>query len=168
MNFIEFEKQPRGPYHFDRWSRKRPVLTPLGPFAVELQMLGDGDTNPPDNEMLRRGSELVTYAESHGEYLLDIVFGYYLLACEDPDWLESCGVPRGLTRGTVASFLRQHRSLVVSRHLSWSKPYSRAIFVVPLWDEEHALNLDFCDGSIVAENESEFKLDSDVLRWLDT
>ena len=117
--------------------------------------------------MLKRSAELVTYAESHGEYLLDIVFGYYLLACEDPEWLESCGVPQGLTRGTVASFLRQSRSLVVSRHLNWSEPYSSAICVVPLWDEEHALNLDFRDGSIVAANESEFKLETGVLRWLD-
>ncbi len=70
-------------------------------------MLGDGDTNPPDDGMLKRVSELMVYAQSHGEYLLDIVYGHYLLASDDPDWLESCGVPLDLTRDTVAGFLRE-------------------------------------------------------------
>jgi hypothetical protein len=125
------------------------------------------DTNPPDDAMLKRCAELIAYAESQGEYLLDIVFGYYLLAREDPEWLESCGVPQGLTRNTVASFLRESPSLVVSRYLGRTRPYSSEICIVPLWDQEHALNLDFRDGAIVAANESKFKLEYGVLRWLD-
>lgn len=129
-------------------------------------MLGDGDTNPPDDGMLKRVSELMVYAQSHGEYLLDIVYGHYLLASDDPDWLESCGVPLDLTRDTVAGFLREDRSLLVSRHLDWTEPYSSSIHVVPMWDEEHALALYFCDGAIVTANDEEFILEAGVLRWV--
>src|SRR5687767_4307820 len=101
MTLTEFQKQPRGPYAFDHWTWRKRVPTPLGDFAVEFQM-GVGDTEPPDDEMLRRASELVRYAETHGDYILDIVFGYYRLAGES-DWLDMAGVPRGLTRETVSS-----------------------------------------------------------------
>jgi hypothetical protein len=67
-----FEKQPRERYLFDRWVAQRRVLSPLGPFMVQSQMLGNG-------EMLGRASELVGYVESQGEHILDIVFGHYVL-----------------------------------------------------------------------------------------
>jgi hypothetical protein len=37
--------------------------------------------------------------------------------------------------------------------------------VVPLWDEEHALSLDFRDGQIVSANDEAFRLEDGVLRW---
>jgi hypothetical protein len=166
MTSDEFEKQPRGTYLFDWWVGKRRVSTLLGVFTVEFQM-GVGDTNPPDDAMLTLASELMDYAESHSEYLLDIVFGYYLFAAQDPDWLKVCSVPRGLSRGEVADFLRKDRTLVVSRHLDWEEPYDSAIHIVPLWDEEHALTLDFRDCAIVAANDSKFKLKSGVFYWVD-
>jgi len=164
MTAADFQKQPRGAYSFDYWVCGRRVVTPLGLFTVEFQLVGDDDTNPPDEAMLRRASELVRYAESHGDYLLDIVFGYYLFAAESGDWLEMSGVPGGFTRETVASQVREDRTLVVSRHLDWDEPYDSSIHVVPLWDEEHALTLEFRDGDIVAANDSPFKIESGVLR----
>ncbi len=168
MTIADFEKQPRGPYLFDWWVGRQRIATPLGLFSVEFHISGDGDTDPPDDEMLRRAAELLSYTESHGEFILDIVFGHYLLAagaCDD--WLEDCGIPRGLARSKIADFVREDRTLVVARHLGWDQPYSTSINVVPLWDEEHALSLEFHDGAIVAANDSRFRLEAGVLRWID-
>jgi hypothetical protein len=166
VTIADFERQPRGPYLFDWWLARQRVPTPLGLFSVQFQMLGDDDTNPPDDEMLRRAAELVRYAETHGDFILDIVVGHYLRAAEDCEWLEVCGVPQGLGRDRIADYVREDRILVVSRHLTWDQPYSSAIYVVPLWDEEHALSLDFRDGAIVAANDSRFRLEAGVLRWI--
>jgi hypothetical protein len=72
-----------------------------------------------------------------------------------------------LGRDTIADYVREDRRLVVSRHLTWDRPYSSAIHIVPLWDEEHALSLDFRDGAIVAANDSQFRLEAGVLRWIE-
>jgi hypothetical protein len=162
MTLADFQKQPRGPYAFDYWVCDKRVETPLGLFTIEFQM-GIADTNPPDEEMLRRASELVRYAETRGDYILDIVFGYYRLASES-DWLDMAGVPRGLTRLTVSSQVRDDCTLVVSRHLDWDEPYDSAIHVVPLWDEEHALTLGLRDGQIVSANDSPFRIEDGVFR----
>jgi len=165
LTIADFERQPRGPYLFDRWVGRQRIVTSLGLFSVEFQMLGDDDTNPPDNEMLSRASELVRYAESHIDFIRDVVFGHYLLAAEDREWLDACGIPQGLSRDRIADYVRDDRSLVVSRHFRWGEPYSSAIHIVPLWDEEHALTLDFRDGAIVAANDEGFRLEAGVLRW---
>lgn len=165
MNAEDFEKQPREPYLFDWWVGREVVPTPLGPFKVEL-LVGVGETNPPDDEMFRRASELMTFVDGHGEYIVDIVFGYYLLATEDSEWLEFCGVPQGLNRQTVKNFVREDRSLVVSRHLGSAEPYSSTIHLVPLWDEEHALRLGIRNGTIVSANGAKFRLESRVFRWV--
>jgi hypothetical protein len=129
----------------------------LGLFSVEFQMLDDDDTNPPDDEMLRRASGLVTYTGSHGEFILDIVFGYYLLAAEERDWMEDCGIPRGLPRNRIADYVRedrinltQLRSMLFrygmkSMHCRWS-----FVMVRLLLQTIHCLGLRqaFCDGTI--------------------
>jgi hypothetical protein len=166
LTAAEFEKLPRGPYRFDRWRWREEVSTLLGPFAVSLQMLGKDDTGPPDDEMLRRASELVAYARANADYILDLVFGHYLFVSEQPAWLESCGVPRNLTRNQVADFLGENRSLVVSRHLNWREPYNSCVFAVPQWESEHALILDFREGAIATVNDCKFRLESGVLRWV--
>jgi hypothetical protein len=162
MTLSEFQKQPRGPYAFDRWIWRDRVATPAGNFIVQLQM-GVGDTSPPDDEMLRRASELVIYVKSHGDYILDIVFGYYLLASES-EWLDMAGVPRGLTRETVLSQVRDDPELVVSRRLSRPDPYDSSVYLVPLWDEDHGLSLEVRDGQIVSANDFPFRLTDGVFR----
>ncbi len=165
MTASEYQKQPRDPDSFsDRWLWQRSVPTPLGDFSVELVMLGDGDTNPPDEEMLRRAAELVRYAETHGDHILDIVYGHYRLAGES-GWLEMECVPSGLSRETVLSQVRDDRTLVVTRDLDLDEPYDSAIHLVPLWDEEHALSLEFRDGQIVSANDDPFRLEDGVFRW---
>lgn len=164
MRVTDFRKQPRGGYAFDYWVWNRQVATPLGSFAVEFQMLGDGDSNPPDEEMIKRASELVKYAGEHGDYILDIVFGYYLYSAERHGWLEMFDIPRDLSRDKISVYVREDRTLVVSRHLDWDEPYDSSIHVVPLWDEEHALTLTFRDGAIVEVNDSAFMLAAGALR----
>src|SRR5579883_3309105 len=136
MSIADFEKQLRGPYLFDWWLGRQRISTMLGLFSVEFQMLGNGDTNPPDQEMLRRASELVSYTEGHGQFILDVVFGHYLLAAEDREWLDTCGVPQGLSPDRIADYLREDRSLVISRNLAWDPPYASTIHIAPRWDEE--------------------------------
>jgi hypothetical protein len=163
LAITDFEKQPCGPYFFNRWVAAQQIPTPLGTFAIQFQM---NDTNPPENEMLLRASELIRFVETHGEQLLDIVYGHYLLTAEPPDWLESFDVPRGLNRAEVPAYISDHRLLVVSRHLNWKEQYRRVVFVDPLWDTEHKLSLDLRNGSTATANESRFRLESQVLRWL--
>jgi len=64
----------------------------------------------------------------------------------------------------VINYVRDDRSLVVSLHLDWDEPYDIAIHVVPMWDEEHALSLEYRDGTVVSANDSPFRLEAGVLR----
>jgi hypothetical protein len=105
MKTEEFKRQPKGPYESYTWLWDKRVTTSLGEFPVEFHMMGDGDKNPPDEEMLRRAAELVHYAETHGDHLLDLVYGAYRRAGEG-DWLEYSGVPEGLAREEILSQLR--------------------------------------------------------------
>ena len=166
MTVADFEKQPRGLRLFERWIAQQQITTPLGSFSIEFHM-GNDDTDPPDEEMLKRARELVSYTESHGDAILDIVFGHYLLTAEDGYWLEDCHVPRDVTRNRIAEYVRADRSLVVARHVGSDQPYSSSIYIVPLWDEEHALSLDFADGEIISANDSRFRLEANIFRWVD-
>jgi hypothetical protein len=166
LKVSDLEYQDKGPYLFERWAWKHRVQSPLGDFEVTFTR-ADGDLREPDHEMLRRGDELIRFVQTHGEYLLDIVYGYYLLAQETEGWLEMADVPRGLTRGQILPYIRDDRTLQVS-HSSTTEPgYSSALNVVPLWDEEHALPMTFENGRITAVSDSPFKLEAGVLRFLD-
>lgn len=162
LAIAEFEKLPRGPYLVDRWLAQRQVPTPLGPFTIQLQT---HDTNPPDNEMLARASELIRIVDIRGEQILDVVYGHYLLIAKEGNWLESCGVARGLDRAEIPMIV-DRRLLVVSRHLSWKEHYNSVVFVDPPWDTEHKLILGIRDESIATVNDSMFRLESQVLRWV--
>lgn len=165
LTIRDFEKQPRRAYLFDRWAAQRQIPTVLGPFGIYLAILGKDDTNPPDDEMLIRVSDLIDFIESHDEEVLDVVYGHYLFTARSPGWLESCGVPRGLGRADVSAFLDQ-RLLGVSRHLNWAEPYTSGVLVDPLWDTEHKLRLVIRNGSIATVNDMMFRLESQVLRWV--
>lgn len=165
LSISDFEKQPRGAYHFDRWVAQRQVPTPLGPFGILLYTLGDNDSSPPDDAMVARASELVQFVDAHAEEVLDIVYGQYLLIGETPDWLESCSVPRNLSRSQVPGYV-DDRLLVVSRHIKSKERCSSVVFVDPRWEPEHKLRLDIRNGSIATANDSKFKLESQVLRWV--
>ena len=61
MTVADFEKQPRGTYLFDRWVGQQQIATPLGLYSVEFHMLDNDGTNPPDDEMSRMASALVSF-----------------------------------------------------------------------------------------------------------
>jgi hypothetical protein len=165
LNSSDFQKQPRSAYRFDRWLARQQVPTSLGPFGILLYTLGDGDPGPPDDAMIARASELVQFVDAHTEEVLDIVYGQYLLVAETPDWLESCSVPRNLSRSQVPAYI-DDRLLVVSRHIKSKEQCSSVVFIDPRWEPEHKLRLDIRNGLIATANDSKFKLESQVLRWV--
>lgn len=164
MNISEFKKQP-DEYSFDVWHWKDAVATPLGKATVEFQI---ENRKEPDDEMLQRAAELVQYAQAHGDHILDIVHGSYLSVSKtDPDYLKLCGVPADLAREKMEDYLEREPFLVVTRDDNEDEPYNSSVFVVPLWDEEHALTLKFQDGAVVSVNDSPFKIEKGVLKLLD-
>jgi hypothetical protein len=54
MKADDFEKQPRGPYHFDFWLSKQPISTPMGDFIAELREL-------PNEELLQEANVLTAF-----------------------------------------------------------------------------------------------------------
>ena len=100
MNLSDFTKQPRGPFGFDIWTSKQTIPSPMGEFAVELQM-GVGENAPPDSEMLRHADELVALFRVNLEIIHDKVFEHYQMVAGDSDWLGGCGVPADLDRDGI-------------------------------------------------------------------
>jgi hypothetical protein len=166
MELKDFKKQPRAPYSFNRWIRDKPVATALGEFTVDLHV--HSDKNPPDDEMLRRAAELVRYMEQHGDYVLDVLYGDYLRAAEDGymDALLELEGAEGLTRENVCDYLGEgSQGLIVARDPEYEDGYESAIYLIPEWDDEHALSLVFRDGKIVTVNDEPFTLVDGVLRY---
>jgi hypothetical protein len=176
LNLSELTQEKGKPSH---WTLNRTVPSPLGEFPMEVTR-EHGERKPPNEEMLRRGGELVRYVEANGEYLVDIVYGHYLFACKQ-GWMDYSHfpkgmtpeglVPEGLTREEIASQLREDRRIYVSEDLDLElddlPPYESFIYVVPLWDEGHGLTMLFEDGKIVRVNEQLFRLVDGVLEYLD-
>ena len=144
MMLSDFTKQPRGPYAFDYCLANQTIATPMGEFTVELQMAVGGNT-PSDDAMVRRADEFVALIRVQFEKTHDKVFEHYQMAAEDGEWLESCGVPEGLDRVGIVQHL-QVRSLSVRRDENAVEEYSSRVFVVPDWDEEHAIYRAYSDG----------------------
>src|SRR5262245_11292389 len=139
MTLSDFTKQPRGAYAFDFWTANKAIPSPMGEFTVELQM-GVGDNAPPDNEMLRHAEELVALFRADVEIIHDKVFEHYQMMTDDSDWLEMCGVPANLDRDGILEHL-EVRTLSVLRGGDEDEPYVSRVYIVPAWDEEHAIYL---------------------------
>jgi hypothetical protein len=150
MNLSEFKKE-RGCYC---WIWKKRVSTPLSKFGVELVT---DDQRPPDDEMLKRASELVQYARTHGDFILDIVYDSYLQHAKDKHWLEICEVPAGLTKEKVGKYLTREPKLSVVRP-GFDVPYESYMFVRPLWDEEHGLDMKYLDNALFWEHDVRVKV----------
>lgn len=151
-------RQERGPYLFDRWHWPERVPTELGELLVELTT-GE-DEPPPDSEMAEAASDLVAFSAAHGELLLDLIYGHYRYAEED-GWLEFWDVPPGLRRNQVLS---QVQSIELTVRRGADGRCEAAVYVNPLWDPEHKLDLAYQGGRIVAVNEEPFVLEGEVLR----
>ena len=159
MNISEFKKDKS----WSCWTWNQQVNTPLAAFRVELQVDDEDDKKPPDDEMLSRAAALVSYAQSHGDHIFDLVFGSYRRCLQsDPDWLDDFEVPRDLTREAIPQYVRGC-ALVVHRQAYQDELYGSVVHVVPQWDEEHALDMQFREGGIVTVSEMPFELRDGVL-----
>jgi hypothetical protein len=138
MTLSDFTKQPSGTYPFDFWVANRALPTPMGEFTVELQM-GIGDKAPPDDKMLRQAEELIQLLEAHIGTIHDKVFEHYQMVAEQG------GFPSGLDREGILDQL-EVRTLTVSRDEHADEVYRSRVFIIPAWDEEHAIYLAYCDG----------------------
>src|SRR3982751_1414197 len=109
----EFKKEK----DWNCWTWNQQVDTPLAAFRVELQVDDDDDKAPPDDEMLTRAAALVSYAESQGDYIFDLVFGSYRRCLQrDPEWLDDFEVPQDLTRDGIPEYV-SGCALVVHRQV---------------------------------------------------
>lgn len=165
MSLSEFKKQPSEGIAFDVWEWKNKVTTPLGKFTVEFQI---EDRKSPDEEMLKRAAELVQYAHARGDYIQDVVYGSYRLSAleSEPGWLKKCGVPEDLKKEHVGKYVKQ-LTLVINRDFGNESNHENTIFMVPLWDEEQALYLEFQNGALVKANDSPFKLENGVMKLME-
>jgi len=138
MTLSDFTKQPRGAYLFDFWVANRAIPTAIGEFTVELQM-GIGDKAPPDDKMVRQADELIELLQAHIRTIHDKVFEHYQMVAEQG------GFPSGLDREEILDQL-QVRTLTVSRDENADEVYRSRVFIIPEWDEEHAIYLAYCAG----------------------
>ncbi len=147
MILAEFSKQPRGPYLFETWLWGSNVHTSIGYLPLELYTPID---QQPKDSMVSIAAELAAYASSHGELLLDLIYGHYCYF-KAQDWLSFWNVPDNLGRSEVLS---QVESIVLSVH----SDLVAGILVNILWDQEHSLSLSYESGVITEANNGEFKI----------
>ena len=167
MKIDEFQKQELPPELADRWIWNQKVETPLTTFQVELLMMDEGDTAPPDEEMVRLAGELVKFAEEHSEEIWDLVYGYYLMGSENPSWMQYCEVPEGLSRTAIKDAIVDPAGLVAGRHvLETLPPYECAIRVPLKWKMDHLVWLNFRDGKVIGEAGQSIYLENGVLRYV--
>jgi hypothetical protein len=166
MTLSDCKKLPKGTYAFDNaWGCKQPFKTPFGTFQVRFFMLND--KNPPDDEMLRLAEDLVSYTQTHSQFIRDIIYGSFrFFVTEDPlasDDIE--GVPANVKPEQIRKYCDP--VLVVERDPTDGLediPYACSITVNPQWEPEHNLSLEFRDSAIVTVNQSPFEIVNGILR----
>jgi len=154
MNLAEFAKQPRGPALFETWLWANKVRTSIGNLPLELYTSID---QRPNDSMLSLAAELATFASSHGEQLVDLIYGHYSYF-KSQDWLSFWNVPDNLGRSEVLS---QVESVILSVH----SDLVAGILVNILWDQEHRLRLTYESGAITEANDGEFEIKNGTLTF---
>lgn len=148
---------------FFTWRGKRRLNTPCGAFSIALVT-----QDAIDDEMVKLADQLARYAQSHSEYIREIIYGYYLYFVTEfgPGSVECSDVPANLglrqiwkycEPGVVVDRLRIH-GLPVPRYLSM-------ISANPQWEPEHNLTLHFSDGAIRTVDDSPFEIVGGILRY---
>ena len=106
--------------------------------------------------MLTSAAELCGYVETNDEFVCDLVYASYRIA-EANDWLSFWGVPSGIPRREVLSYVDGFQ-LQVSRTSSQQYPLESCISARIRWDREHGLHFVYWQGQLVTAND-----DSDLL-----
>jgi hypothetical protein len=137
----DFEQQPRGPFLSNYWIAKQRVPTPLGDFSVEARTPLN-DPQPPDERMLEQVNTVATFVLANPDKILDKVYEHYQLVSKQSEWMQDCDVPTDLSRDGLAPYMVR-LNIVTDRE----EP-EPTIYVVPQWDEEHAIYLTVQDGRV--------------------
>lgn len=139
MQLDDFEKQSH-----DGWTSREAVSTILGELFVALNI--NDRVGPPDDTMLTLADDLVSFAQTHGELIVDSIYAHYRVA-EEGDQLDFWDVPSGLSRDEILSQV-ESVTLSVSRDRDAEKPYEAYVLVSPKWDLEHDLYLRRANGQL--------------------
>lgn len=135
----EFEKAPRERRLADLWRARTPLDSPLGKFEIELDA-------PPDDELLARANELIAAVANQHDAILRLIYASYERVADDRHWMKGCGVPRHLEPDQVTQYLR-YRSISV--HRDQKGRTSGSIFISPLWDAEHGIDIGSTGGRLL-------------------
>jgi hypothetical protein len=164
MTKDDFQKGPFISGEIEFWYSRPKVQSKLGAFDVILEMLDEGDHNPPDDRMIMTVNELIAFFQARIELIEAVVFGAYLyLSRTSPRELELSGVPRDLPKGRIKKHLSGLK-LVVSRHMTGSKfSYETRVLVIPDWDHEHALNMTVFRNEITEINGYKYEFEAEEL-----
>ena len=143
MKLSEFTKQPQG-----HWMSNARFASQLGDFVLELDI---GAGMQPDDRMLTEAAQLLEEFEQFSFVVAEKIFEHYTRAESKDGWLQSCGVPSGLSLEGVAPYLKS-RTLVISRDdRDGESYYTSRIYVSPAWDMEHGIHLGFQPEGLVFE-----------------
>lgn len=107
--------------------------------------MAEVDEAPPDAEMIRRAEQLVTRFRASVRQIHDKVFEHYQETNGGDGWLGFGGSSGGLSRAEILEHL-EARTLTVARDGDEDDPYSCRVYIIPDWDEEHAIYLDYQEG----------------------
>jgi hypothetical protein len=152
MILAEYVKQPRGPYLFETWLWANTVRSTIGDLPLELYT---SIHQCPNDAMVSLAEELASYASSHGEQLLDLIYGHYS-QFKAQGWLSFWNVSADLGRSDVMS---QVESVILSVH----SDLVAGILINISWDQEHRLRLTYESGAIIEANDGEFEIKNDTL-----
>jgi hypothetical protein len=125
----------------DSWISRQNVVTPIAEFAVRLEM--GGKQKPPNEQMFRCADEFIALVRANVEGIHNKIYENYQYF--DENWLELCKVPTNLDRDGVLEYL-QFPALTVQRNDDPAEPYICQVYLIPDWDGEHSLRLQFRDG----------------------
>lgn len=166
MELIDFEK---GDYSNDEcpyWAKTTPLKSVIRDFDVRLEMIGDLDEDPPDNEMISRANSLAAFIENHSSAIIAILIGSYnLAAAEMPHELDAYDIPRNLSFESIKEYIVGSTVIVTRDNSTTPTTYSDNLLIVPLWDEEHGLSLVAEQDRIVSINDLRYRIESGMLHY---
>ena len=86
-------------------------------------------------------------SSQHG-VILKLIYVNYLRAAENQNWMNRCDVPRDLEEDQIIHYL-QSQSVSVWRDSKGR--VSAGIFISPMWDIEHGIDIGMVEGRVVLQ-----------------
>ncbi len=139
MNLTEFVLQPRGPYLFDWYRHRTPILSPIGPFDIELHV-DDSQRRPPDTRMLDVVSTLSDAFKRDVELIAELVLNEYRRVSEDIAWQETYPFQKIKTYRGLQRHLRSRCLSLSQDEIDDRVKYPGVVYISPKWDIEHGIH----------------------------